>query len=147
MPTLTEQIAARTAADREQARREWAELARIATTGDEPELSTIEDLARSLGVPANAAVRAFQSDVEALQRYPVEAATSESMLDSVASKLEEFDGDDTTLAAAIADADARLRELRAVENHVHFLRRAGFEAATRARFLSQQHPRVFPEAK
>ena len=145
MPSLSEQVSARTIAARESARREWAALAHAAAAGDDTaDLSVVEDLARSLGVPANAAVRAFQGDVEALQRYPVETATSENMLDSVAAKLEEF-GDDVGLSAAIADTDARLRELRAVENQIHFLRRAGFEAATRARFLSQQHPRVFPE--
>jgi hypothetical protein len=144
MPTLTEQIAARTTANREQARREWAELARLAMTGAEPELSTIEDLGRSLGLTGDAAPSAFEADVEALQRHPVERATSEQLLGQVTAKLEEFN-DDAGLAAAIAAADARLRELRGVENSVFFLRRAGFEAAYRAQFLEEQHPRVFVE--
>jgi hypothetical protein len=144
MPTLTEQIASRTTANREQARREWAALAHAAVTGAEPELSTIEDLGRALGIGRDAAPSAFEGDVEALQRHPAERATSENMLASVASKLEEF-VDDAGLSAAIAAADARLRELRATENQIHFLRRGGYEAATRARFLAEQHPRVFPE--
>jgi|LakMenEpi03Aug12_release.lakeMendotaPanAssembly.Ray.scaffolds.fasta_scaffold720897_1 hypothetical protein len=146
MTTLTQQIAARTTADRAQARREWAALAAAAVTGAEPELSTVEDLGRALGLTRDAAPSAFEGDVEALQRHPAERATSESMLASVAARLAEF-GDDAGLAAAIAAADARLRELRAVENQIHFLRRGGYEAATRARFLAEQHPRVFPEVQ
>jgi hypothetical protein len=146
MPSLTEQIAARTTANREQARREWAALAAAAVTGAEPDLSTIEDLGRALGLTRDAAPPAFESDVEALQRHPVERATSKNMLDQVAGKLEEF-GDDAGLSAAIAEADRRLRELRGIETSVFFLRRGGFEAANRARFLEEQHPRVFQEAK
>jgi hypothetical protein len=146
MPTLSEQISARSAASREQARREWAELARLATTGDAPELATIEDLGRALGLSRDAAPHAFERDTEALQRHPHERATAAGMLDQVAVKLQEF-GDDAGLAAAIAAADARLRELRAVENSVFFLRRGGLEAQTRARFLEERHSRVFAEGE
>ncbi len=142
MPSLTEQIAARTTADRAQARREWAALAAAAVTGAEPELSTIEDLGRALGLSRDAAPHEFEADVEAMQRHPAELATSENLLASVAAKLAEF-GDDSGLAAAIAAADARLRELRGLENSIHFQRRAGYEAAYRARFLAERHPRVF----
>jgi len=146
MPSLSEQIAARSAASRELARKEWAELARLATTGDAPDLVTVEDLGRALGLSRDAAPSAFEGDIEALQRHPHERATAAGMLDQVGRALAEF-GDDAGLSAAIAAADARLRELRGVENSVHFLRRGGYEAQTRARFLEEQHPRVFAEGE
>lgn len=142
MLSLIEQISARSAASREQARREWQELARLAMTGAAPDLVTVEDLGRALGLSRDAAPHAFEADIEALQRHPAELATSGNMLAEVGRKLAEF-GDDAGLAAAIAKADARLRELRAVENSVFFLRRGGLEGQTRARFLEEQHPRVF----
>jgi hypothetical protein len=144
MPSLTEQIAARTNADRAIARREWAALAHAAAAGAEPDLITVEDLGRALGLSRDTAPHEFEADCDALRRHPAELATSENLLASVASKLAEFH-DDAGLAAAIAAADARLRELRGLENSIHFQRRAGFEAAYRARFLAERHPRVFPE--
>ena len=143
MPLLTQQIAARTDANRAQARKEWHALAAAAAAGAEPELSTVEDLGRALGLSRDAAPHEFEADVEALRRHPAEVRDGAEMLALVAARLEEFDGADAGLSTAIAACDQRLRELRAIETKIHFLRRGGFEAQYRARFLEERHPRVF----
>ena len=154
MPTLAaaqksaNEISARVIARRDQAAAEWRSLAELAAeTGTAPDPVAIEAIGFEMGMSARDAAGCFADDVSALQAYPRELGASASMLDLVAGKLAEFGGDESALAAAIAAADARLRELRGVENSIHWLRRGGFEGQTRARFVAEGHPRVFPRGQ
>jgi hypothetical protein len=140
--SLAEQIAARSRATRETARREWQALARAAVSGDVPDLVTIEDLARALGIDRQEAADAFEGDVSALREHPAHLAAAGQIAAQVRDTLAPFT-DDNGLAVALADAAARLDQLRRVEVKLHFLRVAAGGEATRARFLAARHPRVF----
>jgi hypothetical protein len=154
MPTLAaaqksaNEISARVRARRDQAAAEWRSLAELAAeTGTAPDPVAVEAIGFEMGMSARDAAGCFSDDVAALQAYPRELGNSESMLNQVGGKLAEFGGEEAALAAAIAEADRRLSELRGIENSVHWLRRGGLEALTRARFLAGRHSRVFPKGE
>jgi hypothetical protein len=140
--SLAEQISARSRATRETARREWQALARAAVSGDVPDLVTIEDLARALGIDRQDAADAFEGDVSALREHPAHLATADRIAAQARDLLAPF-GDDAGLAAAVAEATERADQLRRVEVRLHYSRVASGEESTRARYLAARHPRVF----
>lgn len=141
-PSLSQQIAARSTAAREQARKEWAALAMAAAGGDAPALDVVLDLARALGIDQADAVDAFEADVAALKSYPIHLRTADELAAQARDALEPYEGDDAKLAAAIAAAEVALGELRALEVSVGYARIGAGEARVRARRLAERHPRV-----
>ena len=144
-PSIAAQISQRATAARAQAAREWRELARVALTGDAPDLAAVEDLGASLGLPRRDAGELFTGDVEALRNHAVHVATADELAAQAVVDLAEF-GTDAALAAAITAAEIRLGELRRLEVALHYSRVGSGEAATRARRLAELHPRVLGEA-
>ena len=140
-PSLAAQITQRSTAARLQAAREWRELARVALTGDAPDLAAVEDLGAALGLPRSESADAFQHDVEALRNHAIHTATADALAAQAVVDLAEF-ATDEALAAAITATENRLGELRRLEVALHYARVGSGEAATRARRLAELHPRV-----
>ena len=144
--SLAEQVSARTAATRETARREWAALCRAAVAGDNPTIEVVEDLARALGIAQAAAADCFEGDVSALREYPAHLAAADQLNAEVRDTIAPF-GDDNGLAVALAEAAERLAELKRVEVQIHYAQLAAGQAATRARYVAQRHPRVLEASR
>ena len=139
--SLAEQVSARTAATRETARREWSALCRAAVSGDNPTIEVVEDLARALGLPSSEAADAFDGDVAALREHPQHLAAADQMAAEVRELIQPFTNHDG-LAVAIVEAQERLDELKRIEIRLHYATLGAGEAATRARYVAQRHPRV-----
>jgi hypothetical protein len=105
------------AAARTAAIAKWRSLVHAAANGSEPTLADVENAAAALSIADP--VGRLRADAELVQQHRQHQAQWDAAAARIAQVLAPYGGSASGLEDAIADAEARLRELRQVFNHYH----------------------------